>query len=73
MLKRYIRNKICNEVALIPIVFDTLKTLESSMIDPALTFQTLDTTGFVALPERKGFFDRMRGTIGKHVDESLYN
>jgi len=73
MLKRYIRNKISDEVALIPIVFDTLKTMETSMIDPALTFQTVDTTGFVALPERKGFFERMKGTMGKHVDESLYN
>lgn len=73
MLRRYIRNKINDQVGLVPIVFDTLKTMETSMIDPELNFQTVDTTGFVALPEKKGFFERMRGTMGKHVDETLYN
>ncbi len=73
MLRKYIKNKVNSEIGLIPIVFETLKTMESSMIDPALNFQPVDTTSFVALPERKGFFERMRGTMGKHVDESLYN
>jgi hypothetical protein len=73
MLRRYIKNKVSSDVGLIPIIFDTLKTMESRMIDPQISFQPVDTTGFVALPERKGFFDRMRGTMGKHIDESLYN
>lgn len=60
------------DMALIPINF---KTLNSS----AYVFPTIDAKhcvapkDFVALPEREGFWERLRGTFGKHIkyDEPL--
>ena len=64
--------KHAKDMALIPINF---KTLNSS----AYTFPVIDPKAceapktFVALPDREGFWERLRGTFGKHIkyDEPL--
>lgn len=59
--------KHAKDMALIPINF---KTLNSG----AYTFPTIDPQycvapkDFVALPEREGFWERLRGTFGKHIN-----
>lgn len=73
MLKRFTREKVSPDVDFIPIVFDTLRAMEPTMIDPQINYQTAMVDSFVPLPERKGFFERMRGTMGKHVDPAMYD
>lgn len=70
LLKRFAK-KNDMDVDFIPIVFDTLKQIEkiNPPIDPAIAF----VDNFVALPEKVGFFKRLRGTMGYDIDPELYS
>ncbi len=70
MLKGFARRKDL-DVDFIPIVFDTLAQINKidPPIDPAFAY----VENFVALSEKKGFFKRMKGTLGFNVDPNLYN
>lgn len=72
MLKRFIKNKVSGKVGVIPIVFDTLKTMEPLMIDPVIDYQSTSVNDFTALTDRKSFLERMRGTMGKTLNEDYY-
>jgi uncharacterized SAM-binding protein YcdF (DUF218 family) len=63
-MKKFIR-KFELPVALLPIVIDTLRTLDQTepMIDPS----SARVEGFVKLSDREGFLKRFRGTIGKNI------
>ncbi|OFZ37927.1 MAG: hypothetical protein A3D92_21710 [Bacteroidetes bacterium RIFCSPHIGHO2_02_FULL_44_7] len=52
-------------IDILPIVFDTLSTLDHSepKIDPQQSIQA----NFVSLKERQGFFRRLGGTFGKEI------
>lgn len=73
MLRRFIRKKIDSPVALIPIVFDTLKAMEPQMTDPEIDFESAYKENFVSLEERESFRERFRGTIGLSIDTTIYN
>lgn len=72
MLKRFIKRKVSDKVGVIPIVFDTLKTMEPLMVDPVIDYESAHKAAFVSITERKGFINRFRGTMGKHIDEFEY-
>jgi DUF218 domain len=72
MLKRFTRLRVSEKVDLIPIVFDTLRAMEPAMIDPAIDYNRAFVTDFISLPERKSFWTRLQGTMGKDLDESFY-
>ena len=63
-MKKFMR-KFELPIALLPIVIDTLRTLEhfEPDIDPTLALKS----GFVRLSDRQGFFARFKGTIGKYI------
>lgn len=68
-LKRFaISNGI--DVDFLPIVFDTLKEIEKT--NPAIDPSGAYVDNFVALPEKKGFFERLKGTLGKNIDPDVY-
>lgn len=73
MLKKFIRKKIGANVELIPIVFDTLRTMEPTMTDPKIDYNQAFKKEFVSLPDREGFIKRFRGTLGKYIDKDFYN
>lgn len=72
LLRKFVRKRVSPEVALIPIVFDTLKLIEPSMIDPAIDSEKAFKKEFVPLPERESFWERFRGTRGLKVDKKVY-
>ncbi len=54
------------DMQFLPIIFDTLKTL--SHAEPKINYDSLRIPNFVALPDRQGYWQRLRGTMGKHID-----
>lgn len=72
LLRRFSRKKVSPEVALLPMVFDTLRNMQPPMYDPEVDLSSAYVAGFVALPERESFRKRWRGTRGKNIDEGLY-
>jgi hypothetical protein len=72
MLQRFTRLRVSKDVDLIPIVFDTLKSMEPAMKDPVIDPSTAFVTDFTSLPERKSFWNRLQGTMGKDLDKNAY-
>jgi uncharacterized SAM-binding protein YcdF (DUF218 family) len=72
MLKTFARKKVSPDVGLIPIVYDTLRAMESGMTDPEIDHQKAFKKDFVPLPHRENFFERFRGTRGANIDTSAY-
>jgi uncharacterized SAM-binding protein YcdF (DUF218 family) len=73
MLASYARKKVDKAIAVIPMMTDTLKALEPSMIDPTINYQLAAAAGpFVPITEREGFWKRLRGTFGSNVKHDVY-
>jgi hypothetical protein len=72
MLSRFTYNKVSSDVAIVPIVFDTLKAMEPQMIDPPIDYKKAYNKDFVSLTKRESFWERMQGTIGSKVDTTAY-
>ncbi len=72
MLRGFIRQKLNNDVDLIPFVIDTLKVMEPEMTDPEINYQEAFNTGFKSLTERESFWKRLRGTRGMNIDSTAY-
>ena len=73
MMRRFIRKKMDNNIALIPFVTDTLRLIEPSMIDPVIDYPQAFKKGFVSLKKREGLLKRWRGTRGKNIDKKAYD
>ena len=73
MMRRFIRKKMDNNIALIPFVTDTLRLIEPSMIDPVIDYPQAFKKGFVSLKKREGLLKRWRGTRGKNIDKKVYD
>lgn len=72
MLRSFTRKKISAEVGFIPLVVDTLKTLEPLMTDPPINYQAAYKENFIPLKKRDSFFKRMRGTLKGNFDTTAY-
>jgi len=72
LLRKFVRKKVSKEVDCIPMVFDTLKAMETSMIDPTINFDSLKVSEFKSLPDRQGFWKRFKGTRGRNLDRNAY-
>jgi uncharacterized SAM-binding protein YcdF (DUF218 family) len=72
MLKTFTRKNVSPDIGFIPIVYDTLRTMESGMTDPEIDYQSAFEKEFVPLPQRENFFERFRGTRGLDIDTSAY-
>jgi uncharacterized SAM-binding protein YcdF (DUF218 family) len=71
-LKRFAKVKISKEVGIIPIVFDTLRAIQPTMINPVIDYQQAYNKDFVPLKSRASFWKRFRGTMGKNIDHDAY-
>ena len=72
MLRKFIRKKLDASIALLPIVFDTLKVMEPIMSDPEIDYESAYKDNFISLSERESFRERFRGTMGLSIDTTLY-
>ncbi len=73
MLKGFTEKIVSSEIDLIPIVFDTIRAMESVMIDPEIEYHHLYVDEFIPLTERESFRERFRGTRGLSIDTLAYN
>jgi len=72
MLKRFICKKMKAPITIIPMVYDSLKTIEPMMINPPINAQEAYDSNFVSIIERESFRKRFRGTRGKNIDKFAY-
>jgi uncharacterized SAM-binding protein YcdF (DUF218 family) len=72
MLKRFTKKIVSTEVGIIPIVIDSLSTLQPLMIDPEIDFQKAFVKDFTPLTERVSWRERFRGTRGLDIDTTVY-
>lgn len=72
MLKKFTRKKVSPNIKLIPFVVDTLKKMEPNMTDPEINFQQAFVPGFVPITKKEGLWKRLKGTMGKNIDDGAY-
>lgn len=72
MVKSFINKKMQEPIAIIPMVYDSLKTIEPLMIDPQINAQEAYDSNFVSIIERESFRKRFKGTRGKNIDYTVY-
>jgi uncharacterized SAM-binding protein YcdF (DUF218 family) len=71
MLRRFTRKKVSSDVAMLPMVTDTLKMLESLMENPAIDIEKAYKKDFISIKKREGFIKRLKGTMGYNIKDSL--
>lgn len=71
-LKSFAKRKLDKPVAIIPMVFDTLKMLEPMMTDPKIDFQKAYNKDFVDLKKRESGWKRFKGTMSWNIDKKAY-
>ena len=72
MLRRFTRKIVSKDVAFIPIVYDTIRHMESIIPDPAIDYEKAYVKDFKAITKKDGFFKRLRGTRGLDIDTTAY-
>jgi uncharacterized SAM-binding protein YcdF (DUF218 family) len=72
MLKRFTKKIVSPDVGIIPIVADTLKSMEPLMINPEIEYRKAFVNNFTPLTVRENFRERFRGTRGLDIDTALY-
>ena len=71
-LRRFAREKIGEDVGIIPIVFDTLRKIQPFMINPKIDYQKAYDSSYASLKSKESFWKRLRGTMGKNIDYNAY-
>jgi uncharacterized SAM-binding protein YcdF (DUF218 family) len=72
MLSQFTFTKVSPNVAMLPMVIDTLKAMEPQMIDPPIDYQRAYNKDFVSITKRETFWERLKGTIGNKLDTTVY-
>ncbi|MEP7277690.1 MAG: YdcF family protein [Bacteroidota bacterium] len=72
-LRRFIRKKVSDSIAIIPFVIDTLNQIGPGMIDPSINYQQAFKKDFISLTERENARKRWRGTRGRNIDKKAYD
>jgi hypothetical protein len=66
-LKSFAHKKLSPDIAMLPMIMDTIKMLEPKMIDPVIDIQKAFNKNFISIKERQGFFKRLKGTMGYNI------
>ena len=72
MLRRFTRKIVSRDVAFIPIVYDTIRHMESIIPDPTIDYEKAYVKDFKPITKKDGFFKRLRGTRGLDIDTTAY-
>ncbi len=67
MFKGFIKDKFDDKLVLVPIVFDTLK--RSDTINPVIDPKSAYVNNFKSLKTREGFWERLKGTLGRKIEK----
>lgn len=71
-LRSFAKRRLSERVDVIPIVFDTLRTMEPSMEDPVIDFKKAFKKNFVDIKKRESFWKRLKGTMSWNIDKNAY-
>ena len=71
LLRRFARKKLSPDIAMLPMVKDTIKLLEPTMLDPVIDIQKAYLDDFISLRKRENFIKRLRGTLGYNIKDSV--
>ena len=72
MLQRFTRLRVNKDVDMVPMIYDSVYVLDQAYGDPVIDYHKTQVDSFVPRPERKNFWTRFRGTMGRKIDESAY-
>ena len=72
MLRRFTRKIVSEDVAFIPIVYDTIQHMESIIPDPAIDYEKAYVKDFKSITKKESLFKRLRGTRGLDIDTTAY-
>lgn len=68
MLKSFLKKR-CGNMAVLPIVFPKIDPQQNRKFSlPAIDAKDAYVPDFIPLADRQSFFERFRGTLGKHID-----
>ncbi|MEO5893297.1 MAG: YdcF family protein [Ferruginibacter sp.] len=67
LLRSFTRKRISADIALLPMVMDTMKMLEPAMTDPIIDLQPAYNNNFISIKKRQSFFKRLKGTMGRNI------
>jgi hypothetical protein len=71
-LKSFANLRLSEKVAVIPIVFDTLRMMEPSMTNPVIDYQKAFKKDFISITKRQSSWKRLKGTISWNIDKKAY-
>ncbi|MDO9372895.1 MAG: YdcF family protein [Ferruginibacter sp.] len=66
-LRRFTRNKVSPDIAMLPMVTDTVKFMEQVMVDPEIDSEKAFNKEFISIKKREGIFKRLKGTLGLNI------
>ena len=71
MLRFFVKKKLGKDVGLIPILYDTLSTIDhlNPIIDPSSAY----VKDFISIEDRESGWKRFKGTRGKNIDYKKYS
>jgi len=70
--ERFTQEKVSAEIALIPMVIDTVRMMVTSIKDPVINYGRAFNKDFVSLKKRQSYRARLRGMKGENIDETFY-
>jgi uncharacterized SAM-binding protein YcdF (DUF218 family) len=71
-LRSFAKRRLDEKVSVIPIVFDTLKSIEPLMTDPKIDYQKAFNKDFKSIVDRESLWKRLKGTISWNIDKKAY-
>lgn len=71
-LSSYAKLRLNRDVGIIPIVFDTLRSMEPTMVDPVINFEKAYNKDFVSIIERESKWKRFKGTLSWNKNKKAY-
>jgi uncharacterized SAM-binding protein YcdF (DUF218 family) len=72
MLRRFTRKIVSGDVAFIPIVYDTIRSMQAIIPDPVIDYEKAYVKDFKAITTKESFLKRLRGTRGLDIDTTAY-
>lgn len=69
-LKKFTRKKVSPDVALIPMVMDTIKVMDLLTADPFIDITKAFDKDFISLKKKYSFFKRLKGTMGYNIKKT---
>jgi hypothetical protein len=72
MLQKFTQKKISSDIDLIPMVYDSLKAMNITIIDPIIDIQKAFVYDFISLPDKESFWKRLKGSSGAYIKTEIY-